>query len=95
VRSKPNGDLPEILGHSCEHRRGVGNSFQPAIDASRFHLINCVIAPSAKMKMLSKSEVSIIVELLFPVQRLWEAMKSTTGHCSIGRVITMTPQGGI
>ncbi len=43
-------DLPEILWRSCEHQRGVGNSFQPAIDASRIHLTNCVIAPSAKMK---------------------------------------------
>jgi len=42
-------DLPEILRCSCEHQRGVGNSFQPAIDASRIHLTNCVIAPSAKI----------------------------------------------
>eukprot|EP01018_Ginkgo_biloba_P011232 Gb_08860 [translate_table: standard] len=29
--------------------RGVGNSFQPAIDALRCYLTSCVIAPSAKM----------------------------------------------
>ena len=33
-----------------EPRRGVGNSFQPAIDASREALTNCVIAPSAKIE---------------------------------------------
>jgi len=49
VRSRPTPDLPEILGRPCGHRRGVGNSFQPAIDASRVCLTNCVIAPSAKM----------------------------------------------
>ena len=31
--------------------RGFGNSFQPAIDASRETLTNCVIAPSAKMRL--------------------------------------------
>jgi hypothetical protein len=51
VRSDVLPDLPEILGRPCGHRRGVGNSFQPAIDASRFHLIICVIAPSAKMNV--------------------------------------------
>ena len=29
--------------------RGIGNSFQPAIVASRFDLMNCDIAPSAKI----------------------------------------------
>ena len=48
VRSDALPDLPEILGRPRGHRRGVGNSFKPAIDVSRFHLINCVIAPSAK-----------------------------------------------
>ncbi len=43
-------DLAEILRRSCEHQRGVGNSFQPAFDASRIFLTICVIAPSAKMK---------------------------------------------
>lgn len=38
VRSKPRVDFPEILGRG--HRKGVENSSQPAIDASRFHLIN-------------------------------------------------------
>ena len=32
--------------------RGIGNSFQPAIVASRFDLMNCDIAPSAKMSIL-------------------------------------------
>jgi len=31
--------------------RGIGNSFQPAIVASRFDLMNCDIAPSAKMSV--------------------------------------------
>ena len=31
--------------------RGIGNSFQPAIVASRFDLMNCDIAPSAKMML--------------------------------------------
>jgi hypothetical protein len=43
-------DLAEILRHSCEHRRGAGNSSQPAINASQFHLTNYVTAPSAEMK---------------------------------------------
>ena len=30
-------------------KRGFGNSFQPAIDAPRYYLTSCVIAPSAKM----------------------------------------------
>nr|CAB3469526.1 unnamed protein product [Digitaria exilis] len=30
-------------------KRGFGNSFQPAIDAPRYNLTSCVIAPSAKM----------------------------------------------
>ncbi len=43
-------NLAEILRHSCEYQSGVGNSFQPAIDASRFFLTDCVIAPSANME---------------------------------------------
>ncbi len=50
MRSVPTANLAEILRRSCEYQRGVGNSFQPAIDASRMFLTNCVIAPSAKMK---------------------------------------------
>ncbi len=50
MRSEPMANLAEILRCSCEYQRGVGNSFQPAIDASRMFLINCVIAPSAKMR---------------------------------------------
>ena len=38
-----------------EPRRGVGNSFQPAIDASREALTDYVIAPSAKMKITMKA----------------------------------------
>ena len=47
--SKPWADLAEIMGRPCGHRMGVRNSFQQGIDGSRFHLINCVIASSAKM----------------------------------------------
>ncbi len=50
MRSEPMANLAEILRRSCEYQRGVGNSFQPAIDASRIFLTNCVIAPSAKME---------------------------------------------
>ena len=38
-----------------EPGRGVGNSFQPAIDASRESLTNYVIAPSTKMKITMKT----------------------------------------
>ena len=34
-RLEPRANLSEILGRPRGHRRGVGNSFQPAIDASR------------------------------------------------------------
>ncbi len=50
MRSEPMANLEEILRRSCEFQRGVGNCFQPAIDASRFFLTNCIIDPSAKMK---------------------------------------------
>ncbi len=50
MRSEPMANLSEILRRSCEHQSGVGNSFQPAIDASRMFLTNCVIAPSAEMR---------------------------------------------
>ena len=42
------GALPEILCGPGP-QRGFGNSFQPAIDAPRYYLMSCVIAPSAKM----------------------------------------------
>jgi len=41
--------------------RGIGNSFQPAIVASRFNLMNCDIAPSAKMSV-PNSDCSYIAE---------------------------------
>ena len=42
---------PPVQKFACGQadKRGFGNSFQPAIVASRFDLINCDIAPSAKM----------------------------------------------
>ena len=43
------GSLPEILSGLKGPKRGFGNSFQPAIDAPRYNLTSCVIAPSAKM----------------------------------------------
>jgi len=43
------GALPEILCGPGGPQRGFGNSFQPAIDAPRYYLMSCVIAPSAKM----------------------------------------------
>ena len=43
------GALPEILSGPGGPKRGFGNSFQPAIDAPRYNLTSCVIAPSAKM----------------------------------------------
>ena len=36
--------------------RGIGNSFQPAIVASRFDLMNCDIAPSAKITTLCENQ---------------------------------------
>jgi hypothetical protein len=45
--------------NSLWHRgpqRGFGNSFQPAIDAPRYHLMSCVIAPSAKMDCRSRPQ---------------------------------------
>jgi hypothetical protein len=71
VRSDALPDLAEILGRPCGHRRGVGNSFQPAIDASRFHLINCVIAPSAKMNVCLDIGACMSMNCSTPLQTLW------------------------
>jgi hypothetical protein len=71
VRSEPRADLAEILGRPCGHRRGVGNSFQPAIDAPRCHLIDCVIAPSAKMQNIAALVVSILLKRAIWLQTLW------------------------
>jgi hypothetical protein len=71
VRSDALPDLPEILGRPRGHRMGVGNSFQPAIDASRFHLINCVIAPSAKMNVRLDLGASMSMNCSTPLQTLW------------------------
>ena len=39
--------------------RGIGNSFQPAIVASRFDLMNCDIAPSAKITDSCRTRIYI------------------------------------
>ena len=61
--------------HEEGPRRGVGNSFQPAIDASREALTNCVIAPSAKMRLLHHCLLPFIPNLL-PYLCMWDIMKT-------------------
>jgi hypothetical protein len=45
-------------------KRGFGNSFQPAIDAPRYDLTSCVIAPSAKMVSSRGLPARLILESL-------------------------------
>ena len=54
------GALPEILCGPGGPQRGFGNSFQPAIDAPRYYLMSCVIAPSAKMSLFERPQPQYI-----------------------------------
>ena len=52
---QPCGALRSEITWTPKSQVGFGNSFQPAIVASRLDLINCDIAPSAKMHSLTQT----------------------------------------
>ena len=63
--------FPEILSGPPGPLRGFGNSFQPAIDASRINLMNCVIAPSAKITLLVSAAGYVPRRTFLHLFRLW------------------------
>ena len=63
--------FPEILSGPPGPLRGFGNSFQPAIDASRINLMNCVIAPSAKITFIVFVPSFVPRRTFLHLNRLW------------------------
>ena len=66
------GRLPvQKFARGQAYWRGFGNSFQPAIVASRFNLINCDIAPSAKIITSTCESCSVVRTQNIRDARLW------------------------